>query len=63
MKDFPSIDIPRYFTTREAADLTRFTAGTLRNMRSLGHGPRFIRVGKAIRYRYDDLIEWMEGEE
>lgn len=52
---------PQYLTTKEAADFTRFTAGTLRNMRSEGRGPRFRRVGKAVRYRVADLIEWMES--
>lgn len=53
-------DIAPYLTESEASELTRFSRGTLRNMRSLGNGPRFIRVGKAIRYRRIDLIDWME---
>lgn len=51
-----------YLTEREAAELTRFSPGTLGNMRSLGEGPKFLRVGgKAIRYRRADIIAWMEG--
>ena len=52
--------VTRYLTEVEAADLTRFSAGHLRNMRSQRRGPAFIRVGSSIRYRLDDLLAWME---
>jgi hypothetical protein len=26
-------------------------------------GPKFVRVGKAIRYRRGDVISWMEGKQ
>lgn len=55
---------PRYLTEVEASEFTRFAKGTLRNMRSKGEGPPFIRAGGyAIRYRLDELIEWMENSE
>jgi hypothetical protein len=50
-----------YLTEADVSDLTRFAAGTLRNMRSEGRGPRFLRVGKAIRYRRADVVAWLEG--
>lgn len=56
------LDINRwmYMTEGEAADFTRFTKGTLRNLRSQGGGPQFLKVGGSIRYRLSDLIAWME---
>jgi Helix-turn-helix domain len=50
-----------YLIEREAAELTRFSSGHLRNMRSLGRGPKYLRVGGAIRYRLSDLLDWMEA--
>ena len=48
-----------YFNEPEAATYTRTPAGTLRNMRWRGGGPRFLRVGRSIRYRRDWCDEWM----
>lgn len=50
----------RYLTEAEASEFTRFARGTLRNMRSAGVGPDYIRIGGSIRYRLADLIDWME---
>ena len=64
MKHVPGSTHPtRYLTEREASELTRFARGTLRNHRAKGTGPRFIRFPGhgAIRYRLDDLVDWMES--
>ena len=50
-----------YLTEGDVARLTSFAAGTLRNMRSVGRGPAFVRVGTAIRYLRSDVIHWMES--
>ena len=34
---------------------------TLPNWRSQGRGPRFIRVGRLIRYRIEDLEEYLDA--
>jgi hypothetical protein len=34
------------------------TTGTLANWRSKGRGPRFIKLGKAVRYRLPDILEY-----
>lgn len=34
---------------------------TLANWRVLGRGPRFIRVGRSIRYRSEDVEAWLSG--
>jgi hypothetical protein len=53
-------------TTREAALRLRLSAGTLQNMRSLGRGPRYVRLkgrgirGRgAIRYTEEDLARFV----
>lgn len=37
-------------------------AGTLRNWRSKGIGPPFIRIGKAVLYARADLEAWEAGQ-
>lgn len=48
-------------TPPEAAAVIRFTAGTLKKMRSLGTGPKYRKHGSRVLYRYGDLMEWSEA--
>jgi predicted DNA-binding transcriptional regulator AlpA len=34
--------------------------GSLRNMRCKGYGPKFVQMGRFIRYRIKDLDQWIE---
>ena len=48
------------FTEQEVANFGFGSAGTLRNNRYRGIGLPFVRLGKrAIRYRRDDLIKFL----
>lgn len=49
-----------FLTEEEVVARYRYvlTAGTLRNWRSKGHGPAFVRVGKAVLYARRDLETW-----
>lgn len=38
------------------------SAAALANWRYLGLGPRFIKVGKAVRYRASDVEEWLSQQ-
>jgi predicted DNA-binding transcriptional regulator AlpA len=52
-----------YLNEQEAASFTRFSVGTLRNMRSAKRGPGYLKVsGKTVRYRQRDLEAWMNGQ-
>ena len=42
-------------TQREAAALLRLSERTLERMRVSGLGPKFIRLGRSIRYRLTDI--------
>lgn len=45
----------------EASDLLRISVRTLQSWRCKGIGPRFIRVGRSIRYRRGDLLDWTQS--
>lgn len=47
--------------TLEAADYTGFAKSTLEKLRCAGKGPRYVRLSGAVRYRPEDLDDWMSG--
>jgi predicted DNA-binding transcriptional regulator AlpA len=56
----PDSDI--LLNTRQAAKLISVSDRMLEGMRSRGGGPTYVEVSaKCIRYRYSDLVEWIES--
>ena len=52
---------PKYITEKEVSEITGRALSTLRNERFLGKGIPYIKIGKSVRYKYDDVIEFMES--
>ena len=50
----------KYITEKEVSEITGRALSTLRNERFLGKGIPYIKIGKSVRYRLDDVIEYME---
>ena len=48
-------------TTKEAAPLVGLTERGLEMTRFRGDGPPYFRVGKRIRYRREDILNWLEN--
>jgi hypothetical protein len=46
---------------RAAAEFLNWHPGTLANRRARGEPPAFIRLGKSIRYKRSDLVEFVES--
>ncbi|MCZ8158635.1 MAG: helix-turn-helix domain-containing protein [Rhizobiaceae bacterium] len=46
-------------TTEQAAEALTVSVAYLHKLRVTGGGPRFIRMGRAVRYRASDLLEWV----
>lgn len=52
----------RQLTTPEAAELLNVTTRYLEKLRTVGGGPRFVRVGKkCVRYRVVDVEAWLQA--
>lgn len=49
-------------TIYEVADYLKVTDKTLRRWIRIGYGPRSFRVGNEIRYRWDQVEEWLEAQ-
>jgi predicted DNA-binding transcriptional regulator AlpA len=45
-------------TSREVAQLLHLSTRTLERLRCSGRGPKFIRIGKSIRYEYGALTSY-----
>ncbi len=52
-------DRRHYLNNREAAEYLCISESFLNKTRHFGTGPRFYRVGRAIRYAVEDLDDWM----
>lgn len=50
----------KLLTDVEAAKELRLSPYTLRNWRVQGRGPRWVMLGRAVRYRPEDLQEYCE---
>ena len=48
-------------TTRELASALRLSPATLQLWRRTGRGPRYLKIGKSVRYRVSDVQEWLEA--
>ena len=47
--------------TREAAAYARLGKPTLERFRLTGEGPRYAKLGGAVRYRRCDIDDWLES--
>ena len=52
----------KYMKDTEAAEYLNISVHTLRAHRSKKTGPKFIKVGRSVRYLAEDLDAWMQGE-
>ena len=52
-----------HLTSADLATRWAMAEATLRNWRVIGKGPRFIRVGRNVRYRLSDIIAWEAARE
>lgn len=45
-----------------AADILGLSVFTLRKWRSTGHGPAYVKLGKSVKYRLEDLTEFIQKQ-
>jgi predicted DNA-binding transcriptional regulator AlpA len=49
-------------TEAQASQLLSLSTRTLQAWRGQGRGPRFVRAGRAVRYRAADLMGWISEQ-
>ena len=52
---------PQFLTESEVARLVSMSLATVRRWRLLQTGPRFVKLGAAVRYRPEDVSAWLES--
>lgn len=52
--------LPELGTTEEVAVYLGISPRTLENKRYDGTGPRYIKAGRAVRYRRKDVEQWLD---
>ena len=55
-------DLPKFLTTHECAKWLRTTVGNLAQWRHHKEGPPYVRSGHRVLYRYDEILDWMDGK-
>jgi predicted DNA-binding transcriptional regulator AlpA len=50
------------FTEVEVEALTGLRVKTLQRWRYLNQGPRFVRLGRCVRYPAADLLRWIDSQ-
>ena len=51
----------QYIDEKEVSRITRFALPTLRNDRHRGRGIPYCKIGRSVRYRLDDVYDFMES--
>lgn len=49
-------------TERDVAEMLQRSVKTLRNDRALGRGPKFVKLGRSVRYTLADVIDYLNGK-
>jgi hypothetical protein len=52
----------RLVVPKVIADHLGVSAGQLAQMRYLGTGPEFIKIGSRVRYRMSAVVAWLDGQ-
>jgi excisionase family DNA binding protein len=60
-----TLNLPNLLTTREVAEILRVSPGSLYQARFHGRwrGLKFIKVGRCVRYRAEDVIAYLKQRE
>lgn len=58
-----SIELPRLLSVKQASLYTGLSESTLNNARWRGDGPPYIKLGRTVRYRAEDLLSYIDTRE
>jgi predicted DNA-binding transcriptional regulator AlpA len=56
-----STPLETLMTEHEVARVTGLSVATVRRWRLLGQGPRYLKIGSAVRYRPEAIYEFIES--
>lgn len=56
-----AIPVTGLATAKEVAEYLRTSENQLSRLRYEGYGPQFIKLGRAVRYRWADVVAWVDA--
>jgi len=63
MPSNPNTDPNALINEQQTANLLCLSERTLRNWRTRGNGPKFVKISaRCIRYRMSDILEWADNK-
>jgi len=54
-----STSLHNLFNEYQLAELTRMSVASIRRWRLLRQGPKYVKLGASVRYRPEDVSEWL----
>ena len=54
------VEMPDLATPVEVAEYLRSSVARLAQLRYMGQGPKFIKVGRKVLYRWSDVSDWLD---
>ena len=51
--------LPAALNDQQVAEYLSMSAASLRKWRRLGGGPKFLKIGRSVRYRREDVETWL----
>lgn len=60
MENKNNVTLPRLLTQKDLAAYLGKSTAWCERARWAGEGPRFIKLGRHVRYRADDVLAWIE---
>ena len=60
--DITAFDPEEYVNTKQVAERTLTSYSSWAKRRMSGEGPAFIKIGRTVRYRWGDVVCWLEGQ-
>lgn len=61
LRERPGVMAMQLLDQREAAKLLRLSERTLERLRLQGGGPKYVKMGRAVRYCAGDLEAWISA--
>lgn len=56
------MDERKLYNSEDLSDFLGTTPGTLAQWRFHGKGPRFVKIGRNVRYRASDVLAWLDDQ-
>jgi predicted DNA-binding transcriptional regulator AlpA len=55
-------NIPEIFDTQTLANITGQSESRFEKLRLRGGGPAYLKLGKSVRYRRADVLQWLNAQ-